>query len=98
MRGNTAGKLAGAWCAVMLPAPLAFLLLRGDFAPGHGGHVFITLLAALAAVGAAGLAITYVISRRWEERLKQLQMFVSALPESSMALAGDGPDELQTLE
>src|SRR5882757_1174421 len=98
MRGNTAGKLAGAWCALMLPAPLAFLLLRDDFAPGHGAHGFVTLLAALATVSGAGLAITYAISRRWEERIKQLHLFVSALPESSMALVGDGPDELQTLE
>jgi two-component system, OmpR family, phosphate regulon sensor histidine kinase PhoR len=98
MNGNTAQKFIGGWCALMLSVPVAFFLLRPDFARGREASALMKLFVALAIVSAAGLAISYLISRRWAQRTRLLQQFVSALPASTLALSGRGPEELESLE
>ncbi|HMJ63172.1 MAG TPA: ATP-binding protein [Bryobacteraceae bacterium] len=98
MNANTAGKLIGGWCALMLSVPLAFFLLRPDFAQGSEASALTKLFVALAAVSAAGLAISYFISRKWAARTRLLQQFVTALPASTLTLSGRGPEELESLE
>src|SRR3954463_2707880 len=98
MNGNTAGKLIGGWCALMLSAPLAFFLLSPDFAPGREASALTKLVVALAIVSAAGLAVSYLISRKWAARTRLLQQFVTALPASTLSLSGRGPEELESLE
>lgn len=98
MNRNTAQRLIGGWCALMLSVPAAFFLLRPDFAPGREISALTKLFVALATVSTAGLAISYLISRRWAERTRLLQQFVTALPASTPALLGRGPEELESLE
>jgi two-component system, OmpR family, phosphate regulon sensor histidine kinase PhoR len=98
MNGNTAGKLIGGWCALMLSVPLAFFLLRPDFAPGREASALTKLFVALAVVSAAGLAVSYLTSQKWAARTRLLQQFVTALPGSTLSLSGRGPEELESLE
>jgi len=98
MNRNTAQRLIGGWCALMLSVPAAFFLLRPDFASGREISALTKLFVALAIVSATGLAISYLISRRWAQRTRLLQQFVTALPASTPALSGRGPEELESLE
>jgi two-component system phosphate regulon sensor histidine kinase PhoR len=91
-------QLIGGWCVLMLSLPLAFLWLRPHVTTGDDSSVFVKLFAVLGAVGAAGLIVTYVISRRWIDRVEHLRNFVAALPASETTLPENGgPDELQSL-
>jgi two-component system phosphate regulon sensor histidine kinase PhoR len=91
-------QLIGGWCVLMLSLPVAFLWLRPHVLTGDDSSVFVKLFAVLGAVGASGLIVTYVVSRRWVERAEHLRNFVAALPASETTLPQDGgPDELQSL-
>jgi two-component system phosphate regulon sensor histidine kinase PhoR len=94
---NTLGKLVGAWCALILSAPLAYLWLRSAIMPGRGLEVLFKLLVLLAAVGATGLSFTYAVSRRWAQRTALLGAFADSLPGVEAQLPEGGPEELQSL-
>jgi two-component system phosphate regulon sensor histidine kinase PhoR len=98
MNGKTAQKLISVWCALMLFALVMYFLLRADFAPGREASALGKLFLALATVGAAWLALSYWISRRWERRIRLLEQFANALPASPPSLPGGGPGELENLE
>ena len=94
---NTLAKLLGAWCALILSLPFAYLWLRPAIIPGHAGEVLLKLLVLLAAVGAIGLVFTYAISKRWAQRTELIENFADSLPGNEISLPEGGPDELQSL-
>jgi len=94
---NTLAKLLGAWCALILSLPFAYLWLRPDIMSGHDWEVVLKLLVLLAAVGATGLVFTYAISKRWAQRTELLENFADSLPGNETGLPEGGPDELQSL-
>ena len=94
---NTLTKLLGAWCALILSLPIAYLWLRPGIAPGHETEVVLKLLILLAPVGAIGLSFTYAISKRWSRRTALLEHFADSLPGSAARLPEGGPEELQSL-
>jgi two-component system, OmpR family, phosphate regulon sensor histidine kinase PhoR len=94
---NTLAKLLGAWCALILSLPFAYLWLRSDIMPGHYLLVGFKLLVLLAAVGVTGLIFTYAVSKRWAQRTELLENFADSLPGNEAALPEGGPDELQSL-
>ena len=94
---NTLGKLVGAWCALILSLPVAYVWLRPGITPGHGMEVALKLLVLLAAVGAISLSLTYAVSKRWAQRTATLERFADSLPGAETGLPDDGPEELQSL-
>ena len=87
---NTLAKLLGAWCALILSLPFAYLWLRPAIIPGHAGEVLLKLLVLLAAVGAIGLVFTYAISKRWAQRTELIENFADSLPGNETSLPGQG--------
>src|SRR5689334_21702825 len=98
MNGKTAQKLISMWCALMLFALVAYVLLRADFAPGHETGARGKLFLAFAAAGAVWLAISHWISRRRAREIRLLEQFATALPAARPELSGGGPGELENLE
>jgi two-component system phosphate regulon sensor histidine kinase PhoR len=94
---STLAKLLGAWCALILFLPGAWLWLRPDIMPGHAKEVVLKLLAVLAAVGGTGLIFSYAVSKRWAQRTGLLENFADSLPGDEAGLPDGGPDELQSL-
>lgn len=82
---------------LMAGVPLTLLLLREDILPGHMDDAAFKLAVVLAIVGAAGLLVSYSVSRRWAARTRLLEEFVVALPDKQTALPLGGPEELQAL-
>ena len=94
---NTFAKLLGAWCALILSLPLAYLWLKTGIVPGHAAEVLFKLFILMAVVGATGLTFTYAVSKRWARRTGLLENFVDSLPGTRTQLPETGPDELQSL-
>lgn len=94
---NTLAKLFGSWCLLMLTVPAAFFWLKPSIAPNHDLELFGKLFLLAGFAGAAGLAFTYTIAKRWAERTALLQRFADALPAGETDLPDGGPEELQSL-
>jgi len=94
---NTATKLIGAWCALILSLPLAYLWLQPEIKPGHAMGAILKLFVLLAAVGATGLIFTFAVSNRWAQRAALLERFADSLPGNEADLPETGPDDLQSL-
>ncbi len=98
MRGDALGKLVAVWLLLSsVSLAVGLLWLQPGFAPDQGGITAGKLAVLLGSVGAFGLLFTYLLARRWSQRLKRLEMFVEALPSAEGQLPEDGPPELQDL-
>lgn len=91
------GRLTLAWLLLMLGVPLTLWLINGDLAPGRTYIVALKLAAVLGLIAAAGLIVSYWNSRRWAQRTRLLEEFVTGLPNTQNPLPDGGPDELQAL-
>lgn len=92
------GKLIAVWLLLSsVSLVIGLLWLQPGFVPGQGGITAGKLAVLLSSVGAFGLAFTYLLARRWSQRLKQLEMFIETLPSAEGELPEDGPPELQNL-
>ncbi|MBV9295875.1 MAG: PAS domain-containing protein [Acidobacteriaceae bacterium] len=90
-------KFIGAWCLLMLSAPLAMLWLWPNFNPGATTNAIVKLCVLLGFVCAAALAFTYSLERKWSRSARRLEDFASALPAIQTDLPDDGLAELRSL-
>lgn len=98
MRETPLAKLIIAWLllsSVSLGIGL-FWLLPG-FLPDKAGATAVKLAVLISCVGACGLLFTYLLARRWSQRMKRLETFVEGLPSANAELPEDGPTELKEL-
>jgi two-component system, OmpR family, phosphate regulon sensor histidine kinase PhoR len=97
MKSNTIGKLVGAWFLLMVPLPIALLILSRDLQPGRTASAVLKLCALFALLSAASVASSYAITRSWSLSTRRLEDFVAALPGTEAQLPEGGPPELLRL-